>query len=289
MARAARGAAYRRIRQASLLAVVILLLPAARAQAGEGGGGIEWTRSFGSAMELSRIEQRIVMINFYTTWCHWCRRLEAETYTDPSVIRLSRGLACVTIDAERDADLARRYGARAFPTIVFVDPSGKLIEASRGFLPAARFCDLLTRILDRSGEEFILKQRLKDHPDLIPARVDLARLLIISERYDEADSQYDALADLCGGAQRIPWRARFDRARLDLLQGRAKEAQKEFAILSESAPDDQSAVECLYFLGEAYLRRGDRKGARREFRRLLASRSEGWLSDQARIRLEALE
>lgn len=268
--------------------VAVLFSAFAPRAAGEGNPAIEWTGGFDSAREQARIEQRIVMVHFYTTWCGWCRRMESETYGDAAVVQLSRRLACVRIDAEEHPDLALKYGARAYPTVVFADPSGKLLEAARGYHPPDRFRSLLERILDRSGEEFILRQRLRDHPELIAVRADLARTLASCGKYEEALVQYDTLLAGAGPLSAIPWNIGFDRARVLLRSGNAKAAREEFESLARAAPDDASLAETRYFLAESRRSLGDRGGARKELERLLEMRSDGWLAERARIGLREL-
>lgn len=228
------------------------------------------------------------MISFYTTWCGWCRRLEKETFADTAVIALSQRLACVKVDAERHPELARAYRARAFPTVVFIDRSGKLVESARGYLPPERFRVLLERILDRSGEEFILRQRLRDHPELPAPRKDLARVLMASGRCEEAILHLDTLLSRTEDRSVEAQEIRLERARALLQAGRLKEARSELEALTKDTEDPSRRSLSVYYLGEAKFALGDRRGARKEFEKLLGMRSEGWIADRARARLGEL-
>ena len=46
---------------------------------------VSWSASFATAMEQARAEQKYVMVDFFTTWCHWCKVLDEKTYTDDRV------------------------------------------------------------------------------------------------------------------------------------------------------------------------------------------------------------
>lgn len=69
------------------------------------------------------------------------------------MIRLSGRFVPVRVDAESQAGraLARRYGVRAFPTVLFLRPSGEVAGFVEGFLPAAPFAAEMRRALERAS------------------------------------------------------------------------------------------------------------------------------------------
>ena len=79
------------------------------------------------------------LLCFLAGWCGYCRMLESQTLSDPSV---GAHLAAYTV-ARYDADtptgraLVKRYGISGFPTLVRVDAQGNKDAAYEGFdLPA---------------------------------------------------------------------------------------------------------------------------------------------------------
>jgi len=107
----------------------------------------------GSPLDLARREaaprHALVVVDFYTDWCAWCRVLDHEVYPDPAVRRQLDRAVFLRLDAEREgADAARRYRVDGFPTIVFIDPEGREIGRIRGFYPAPQFAERARLILD---------------------------------------------------------------------------------------------------------------------------------------------
>ena len=48
------------------------------------------------------IEKKKVFIDLYTDWCGWCKRMDATTFTDLTVVDyISKNYYCVKFDAER--------------------------------------------------------------------------------------------------------------------------------------------------------------------------------------------
>ena len=84
---------------------------------------------FEGDLEAARAEagrrDTVVMIEFYTDWCNWCRRLEADTFSVPAVRSELEQIVSLRRDAEKGgADLAVRFGVDSYPTMIFLDPAG---------------------------------------------------------------------------------------------------------------------------------------------------------------------
>jgi thiol:disulfide interchange protein len=106
-----------------------------------------------SPFELARREAErrhaLVVVDFYTEWCGWCRVLDRTVYPDPDVRRQLDRAVFLRLDAEGEgADAARRFRIDGFPTIVFVDPRGTEVGRIRGFYPAPQFAERARAILD---------------------------------------------------------------------------------------------------------------------------------------------
>jgi thioredoxin-related protein len=63
-------------------------------------GDIRWV-SFEEAVKLNEKEPRKILIDFYTHWCGWCKRMDATTYKDPVVVNyINSKYYAVKFDAE---------------------------------------------------------------------------------------------------------------------------------------------------------------------------------------------
>lgn len=98
---------------------------------------VDWIYSYDEAMKKSAAENKPVMMDLYTEWCGWCKKLDRETYQDAKVVELSRNFVCLKIDAEKEPRLAEKYSIRGYPTIFFTDSQGNVIGGGPGFKDAA--------------------------------------------------------------------------------------------------------------------------------------------------------
>jgi thiol:disulfide interchange protein len=96
------------------------------------------------ALDRARIGGQIVMVDVYTDWCGWCKKLDRETYSDGRVRAALRDFVPIKVNAEKGGrSVAERYGVDGFPTILFVAADGRVVRKVQGYVDA----DEMLRIL----------------------------------------------------------------------------------------------------------------------------------------------
>ena len=145
-------------------AAVILRIVVAIADRGhpsdETGGGLVRWQPLASAPGLAAASRKPLLYDFTAAWCPPCHRLDAEAWTDAQVaLRVSSGFVPArVVDRQREdgsntpviANLQRRYGISAFPTLVAADASGKEIARMEGYAGRAQFDQFLARALGKT-------------------------------------------------------------------------------------------------------------------------------------------
>ncbi|HEX5010851.1 MAG TPA: thioredoxin domain-containing protein [Planctomycetota bacterium] len=98
------------------------------------GSDIEWwpwgEAAFAHAKELDRP----VFLSIGYSACHWCHRMERDTFASPEVVRrLNENFVCVLVDREEQPDVDSRFmhalvlmtGGGGWPATLFLTPEGK--------------------------------------------------------------------------------------------------------------------------------------------------------------------
>jgi thioredoxin-related protein len=128
---------------------------------------IKWY-SFEEAYKLSKKKPKRMMVDVYTEWCGWCKKMDAETFTDPVIVKyVNAHFYAVKLDAERKDtvvidgvkmvnpnpgnkrsthQLANEllHGSMSYPSYVFLNEEGKYIVTIPGYHKAREFEAMLS-------------------------------------------------------------------------------------------------------------------------------------------------
>ena len=144
-----------------LALAALLLVPALVVDASAGTPpGLSW-RGWDRGLTEARAAGKPVLVDVYTDWCGWCRRMDADVYARPEIRDyLSRKFVTVKIDAEAtDAahydgrvftsrSLAARLGVSSYPTTLFLRPAGDRPVSVPGYLDAEHFMIVLRYVAE---------------------------------------------------------------------------------------------------------------------------------------------
>ena len=145
-----------------------------KAVTAEKAGEVVWYTDWDKGMEAAKRENKPAIVDFYTDWCMYCKKMEQETFSAPSVKdRLSKNWVTIRINAEdqskygtiegkkmSNAEITRNFGVTGFPTILFIDKEHKPVHPLPGFVPADPFSIILDYFKD---EEYKNKVNLNDY------------------------------------------------------------------------------------------------------------------------------
>jgi thioredoxin-related protein len=113
-------------------------------------------KSLESGFAEARQANKKIMIDVYTDWCGWCKRLDKDTYSNDTVARyLGERYVIIKLNAESntkvefegtpytEATLAQAFGVNGYPTIIFFDSNGDPLDKIASYIPPAQFLPIL--------------------------------------------------------------------------------------------------------------------------------------------------
>ena len=124
------------------------------------GGSVTWV-GFNEGMTKAKAENKKVVLDVYTDWCSWCKKMDAEVYTDPAVAKLlQEKFVAIKLNAEAsssisydntsytNAEFSQALGVSGYPATVFFGTDTKPITLVPGYVDAERFASILRYIGD---------------------------------------------------------------------------------------------------------------------------------------------
>lgn len=113
----------------------------------EGSTGIAFESiTLVAAKAKALTSNKYIFIDAYTSWCGPCKQMAATSFKDPEVVKLFNAkFINLKIDCEKDPDgydISATYKVRAYPTLLVIDGTGKLIKQVVGFQTAEKLIAL---------------------------------------------------------------------------------------------------------------------------------------------------
>ncbi len=118
-----------------------------------------WNEGYPLALK----SKKIVLVDLYTSWCGWCKRMDHDTYNNEEVVDyINKKFIPIKLNPEADGtykvDSMTVSGAQlmgmltnnqstGYPTIVFIYPN-RNIELYPGYQDAPGFKSTLTKVVD---------------------------------------------------------------------------------------------------------------------------------------------
>lgn len=127
-------------------------------------GGINW-HPYDEGMALGKTQKKKVFINFYATWCSFCKMMDTGTFKDAAVIAyLNHNFISVRVDVDKETDVAAQYNIRPLPDMWFISEKGEAIGNKPGYMPAEEMLPVLKFIQTDSYLKMTYQKFLDSQP-----------------------------------------------------------------------------------------------------------------------------
>lgn len=101
---------------------------------------VDWVTNYKKAASDAKSSGKNMLLDFCgSDWCGWCIKLEKEVFSTNEFTRYAdKNLICVQVDfpnnkpqsdelKTQNAELAEKYNIEGYPTVILLNPEGKLI------------------------------------------------------------------------------------------------------------------------------------------------------------------
>ncbi len=107
------------------------------------GTKLQWAKSWDSAVEEARKDNKVILVDFYADWCIWCKKLDGTTLSDQAVAAfLSEKTIPLRLDVDHEGrDFSNRYRINGLPTVLVLNTDGSERGRIGGYLPPRQFLE----------------------------------------------------------------------------------------------------------------------------------------------------
>lgn len=124
---------------------------------------ITWLK-FEEAVAANQSDPKMLLVDVYTDWCGWCKKMDKETFTDPKVVKyVNDNFYAVKLNAEdnertfdfmgkkfSEAQMAASMRVRSYPNFVIIEPTLQNIAQLPGYRPADAFLEGINELIEKA-------------------------------------------------------------------------------------------------------------------------------------------
>ena len=247
-----------------LLIVMMSLLAGSSAIAEPGPLRVQWGDNFEDALAEAVALRRPVLLSFTTTWCGWCRKLEAQTFRDQEFVRFASRLVPVMVDGDKERGLTSMFRVRGYPTNILLDRRGREIARVSEYQPPQRFIQSLMAGMSRRENFAEAHRAVEESPNDPEALYEMADIYMALGRYEEAKPLLIKVLEIDPkNTTGLYEDAQLDYSLAAYLSRDLTTAIPEFQTFFKKFPNSPRKDSALLFYGMALLDAGEKEKGRK--------------------------
>ena len=161
---------------------------------------ITWERDYNKAIQRAQAEKKLVVADMFTDWCVLCKKMDAETYADPQLIKnIANKYVWLKLNTETEEDgkrLQKEFAILTYPTTLVLDSRGEEVDRIGRFLTANEFTETVQSFTKSPTSLANLRKAVEEHPNSVSSHYALAEKLLEQNNYAKAEPEFQKVVDL---------------------------------------------------------------------------------------------
>jgi len=107
--------------------------------------------AYSKILKQAKAQNKPIFIEFYTTWCSPCKWIQKDVFELDQVGKLfNENFINIKVDAEKGEGptLAAQFGVMGFPTLIYLDSNGDVVDSQLGMTTATKVMDKARRTME---------------------------------------------------------------------------------------------------------------------------------------------
>ncbi len=105
-------------------------------------------------LDSAREKDKIIFVDMYTTWCLPCKVMDEEVFSDKNLYDfMNKNFINYKVDAEKEngPSLVFHYNISTYPTLLFLDQKGNVLERKDGSTSQSELRNMANRALNKAA------------------------------------------------------------------------------------------------------------------------------------------
>ncbi len=227
---------------------------------------LPWIQSYERALKEAQLGDKLILAYLYTDWCGYCKKMEAETFTDKTVIdEMSDSYVWLKLNAETDEEgrrLQERFNITGYPGLLLLNGEGQEMERISGFVPADAFRERVAAAAGGPGSFVSLLRTAGQQPGSVDVQYSLAEKYIERGEFSAAIERLRQVVALDPDNSSGKADLSYYYLALSLAsQGNEEMALLELDSLDSSFPGSDYIADSTFLRGQIYYHSGNRAQA----------------------------
>ncbi len=227
---------------------------------------LPWIQSYDQALKEAQLGDKLILAYLYTDWCGYCKKMEAETFTDKAVIdEMSDRYVWLKLNAETDEEgrrLQERFNITGYPGLLLLNGEGQEMERISGFVPADAFRERVAAAAGGPGSFVSLLRTAGQQPESVDLQYRLAEKYIERGEFPAAIERLRQVVALDPDNNSGKADLSYYYLALSLAsQGNEELALLELDSLESSFPGSDYIADSTFLRGQIYYHSGNRAQA----------------------------
>jgi len=104
-----------------------------------------WMDSLEDGKKVAMTTNKLILVDFWATWCGPCRKMDSESWSKEEVSVLMNNYVSVKLDIDQNRSLAQEYGVQGIPYVFILDATGKILYQQMSYKTKSQVMNLLKK------------------------------------------------------------------------------------------------------------------------------------------------